>query len=382
MSEQDPAPPTTPASTPPAAAVINRRLSVPALIAVAMIGCAGVLLILYAWRLPPFATDVQRTDNAYVRGQVTLISPKLDGYILAVHVQDFMPVRAGDVIAEIDPRIFQQKLDQARATLEVQQANLDNFDQTRRSREANIEAQRASLASARAQLQRAQADMRRADELVADGSLSTRELDQTAAALHQAEAAVQQAHAALQVAYQDLKSTEVGRSGLTAAVDNARAAVQLGEIDIQNTRITAPQDGRLGEVSVRVGQYVTPGTQLTYLVPPTLWVIANFKEAQTAGMRPGQKVRILVDALGGATVWGTVERLSPATGSEFSVLKPDNATGNFVKIAQRIPVRITVDAGQKLAERLAPGMSVVVHVDTGADPVADRAVPAISEPSP
>lgn len=372
-------PPPPPAPPAPAA---KQRLSTLTIIVVALIGIAGVLLILYAWRLPPFVSDAQGTDNAYVRGQVTLVSPKLDGYIAAVHVQDFDTVKAGQVLVEIDPRIAEQKLEQAAAAVAVQQANLSNFDQTRRAREASIGAQTAQIAGAKAQLQRAQADMRRADELTADGSLSTRESDQTKAALSQAVATVAQANAALEVGRQDLRATEVGRASLEAAVANAQAAQRLAEIDLQNTKLIAAQDGRLGEVAARVGQYVTPGTQLMYLVPRKLWVIANFKEAQTAAMRPGQPARIRVDALGGATVQGHVERLSPATGSEFSVLKPDNATGNFIKIAQRIPVRIAIDADQPLAERLSPGMSVVVRVDTGSDPVADRPVPTVNEPTP
>ena len=151
-----------------------------------------------------------------------------------------------------------------------------------------------------------------------------------------------------------------------AAVEGAEAAVHLAEIDLSNTRITAPQDGRLGEVQARLGQYVSAGTQLMALVPNQVWVIANFKETQLAGMRTGQPVSFTVDALRHARMTGTIERFSPAAGSEFSVIRPENATGNFIKIAQRVPVRIAVDPGQPLAERLAPGMSVVVSVDTSA----------------
>ncbi|WP_206370501.1 HlyD family secretion protein [Solimonas marina] len=355
----------------------QKRLNAPATIAIAVIGITGVLLILYAWRLWPFSSAVERTDNAYVHGRVTLVSPRVDGYVTAVPVQDFMPVRAGQLLAQIDDHIYRQHVDQAQASLDSARASLANFEQAKRSRQAAIDSQHAQLASAEAQLKRATADMRRADALIADGSISTREHDQTAAAFEQAKASVQQARAALEVGRQDLKTTEVGRSSLSAAVESAEAQLKLAQINLQNTRIVAPESGRLSEVSVRVGQYVSPGSQLMYLVPPHPWVIANFKEAQTAHMHPGQQARILVDALGGATIWGTVERLSPATGSQFSVLKPDNATGNFVKIAQRIPVRIKIDDGQQLAARLSPGMSVVVHVDTAteADDAGHRTAP-------
>ncbi len=227
--------------------------------------------------------------------------------------------------------------------------------------------------NARAQLARAQADMRRATPLARDGSLSQRERDQTEAALHQAEATVKQAEAAaLQtqagkaVATQDLRTVVVNRDAVGAAVESARAAVRLAEIDLDNTQIRAPRDGHVGEVGVKLGQYVTPGTQLMAVVPAQVWIVANFKEAQTARMAPGQLAHFHVDALADARLTGHVERLSPATGSEFSVIKQDNATGNFTKIPQRLAVRIAIDADQPIAERLRPGMSVVVNVDTTA----------------
>ncbi len=339
---------------------------------------ACLALVLYAWRLPPFQTGVESTENAYVRGLVTIVAPKVDGYVTEVLVQDYMPVRAGQVIVKLDDRIYRQRLDQASSNLAAQQANLANTAQARRAREASIGSTQAQIAgagaqlvNARAQLARAQADMRRAIPLAQDGSLSQRERDQTEAALHQAEAAVKQAEAAAAqaqagraVATQDLQTVVVNRGAVEAAVESARAAVRLAEIDLDNTRIRAPRDGHVGEVGVKLGQYVTPGTQLMAVVPEQVWVVANFKEAQTARMAPGQAARFQVDALDGARLTGRVERISPATGSEFSVIKQDNATGNFTKIPQRLSVRIAVDAGQAQAQRLRPGMSVVVSVDT------------------
>ena len=143
-----------------------------------------------------------------------------------------------------------------------------------------------------------------------------------------------------------------------------RQQLRLAEIDLDNTIIRAPEDGQVGEVGVRLGQYVTNGVQLLSLVPPERWVIANFKEAQTRRVRPGQPAVLSVDALGGARFKGHVERLSPAAGSEFAVLKPDNATGNFVKVPQRLGVRIAIDPGEALAARLRPGMSVEARIDT------------------
>jgi multidrug resistance efflux pump len=326
----------------------------------------GVLLILFAWRLPPFGSTVESTDNAYVRGQTTIIAPQVNGYVAEVLVQDFETVRAGQIIARIDDRIYRQRLAQAIAARDGQLATLANADQSQRSSAATLGGQAAAVLNARAQLQRAQADMRRVDELVSEGSVSLRERDQTLAALRQAEAAVLQAQAQRNVAAEQVRTVQVGRGGLRAAVSGADAAVQLAQIDLSNTIIRAPQAGRLGEVAVRLGQLVSAGTQLTTLVPPRVWVSANFKEAQTARMVPGQPATLRIDALGGAELQGTVERISPAAGSEFAVIRPDNATGNFVKVAQRITVRIALDPRDPLYRRLRPGMSVEARVDTGA----------------
>lgn len=309
---------------------------------------------------------------------VTIVAPKVDGYVAEVLVQDYMAVKSGQVIVRLDDRIYRQKLEQARSSLAAQEANLANTVQARRARvagigstQAQIAGADAQLANAKAQLQRAQADMRRATPLAQDGSLSQRERDQTEAALHQAEAAVKQAEAGAKqaqaskaVATQDLQTVVVNRDAVQAGVAAARAAVKLAEIDLDNTQIRAPRDGQVGEVGVKLGQYVTPGTQLMAVVPDQVWIVANFKEAQTARMAPGQTANFHVDALANAELTGHVERLSPATGSEFSVIKQDNATGNFTKIPQRLSVRIAVDAGQALAQRLRPGMSVVVDVNT------------------
>lgn len=332
----------------------------------------GALLALWAWDLPPFQRSLQVTDNAYVRGQTTVIAPQVNGYVTAVRVRDFEVVKAGQVLAQIDDRIYRQRVEQARANVAAQLANLANSQQSQRSREAALGGQDAAIASARAQLARAQADMRRVDDLVAEGSVSLRERDQTRAALAQAQAGVQQAQAQRTIGQQDVRSVTVGRGGLEAAVENARAALRLAEIDLANTIIRAPQAGKLGEVSVRLGQYVTGGTQLMFLVPPTVWVSANFKEAQTARIVPGQPAVLRVDALGGAELRGTVERLSPAAGSEFAVIRTDNATGNFVKVPQRLTVRIALDRRDPLYARLSPGMSVEARVDTRGTPEPRR----------
>ena len=329
------------------------------------IGLVAIGLVLYAWKLPPFQSAVVRTDNAYVRGQTTVISPQVTGYVTRVYVQDFEDVVAGKPLVQIDPRIYQQKVEQAHAQVMAAESNLHNNQQSLTSSQSTVLARNASIANAEAMLKKAQADMVRVQELVGLGSLSPREGDQARAALQQAQAAVAEARAQKAVAEQGVKSTHVGKQGLQAAVAQAEAQAQLAQIDLDNTTIKAPQNGRLSEIGVKPGQLVNAGTQLMYLVPSHVWVVANFKETQTANIRVGQNAKVRVDALGGAELTGKVERIAPAAGSEFSVIRPDNATGNFVKVAQRIAVRIQINPNQELAKRLSPGMSVEASVDTG-----------------
>ncbi|MBO9377312.1 biotin/lipoyl-binding protein [Sphingomonas histidinilytica] len=372
MSDRDPATETAPGATTDVADTLQsppsgwapppRSRSVT--IAIVAIAVVAILAVLYAWQLPPFAGFSERTDNAYVRGRVTIISPQVSGYVISVPVQDFAEVKAGQILATIDDRIYRARVAQAEANLAAQQASLANSTQAQRSREVATASQDAAIANARAQLVRAEADMRRADALIADGSISARERDQTRAALLAAQAGVRQAEAARAIGTQDVRTVLVGRGGLTAAVEGARAQLRLARIDLDNTVIRAPVAGQLSEIGVRSGAFVTAGTQLMFLVPHDVWVVANFKEAQTRDMRVGQGASFKVDALGGAKLTGHVENIAPAAGSEFAVLKPDNATGNFVKVAQRISVRIRIDPGQELARRLRPGMSVEAKIHT------------------
>ncbi|MDB5458186.1 MAG: secretion protein HlyD family protein [Caulobacter sp.] len=352
------APTAPPPPTPP------RRPWSRAAIPVIVAGLGGVLLVLFAWRLPPFDSTVQSTDNAYVRGYVTLIAPKLDGYVTQVAVKDFMPVTQGQVLVRIDDANYRQKLAQAEATLRAAQAALAANTQAQAANAAQIRLAQAQAASARAALAKAQVDTRRAEPLLAQGWLAPSQRDVLAVQSRQASAGVDQALANADIARQALETTRVNRGSQEAQVANARAAVELARIDVGNTVIRAPEDGQVGEVGVKLGQYVAAGAQLMGLVPRQTWVIANFKETQTAKIRVGQPVRVRVDALGGAVLRGHVERLGPATGSEFAVIKPDNATGNFTKVVQRLPARIALEPNQPNVARLRPGMSVVVSIDT------------------
>lgn len=324
----------------------------------------GIVLVLYAWQFWPFNSAVMTTENAYVRGQITVMAPQVNGYVAQVLVRDFEVVKQGKVLIQIDDRIYQQRVEQAAADLDARKADLENSLQTQASDQATLASRQAEMFSVEAEFDRARADEARVNELASRGSVSIRERDQIRATARAAGANVKKARAAIDIAKETVKSTQVSRGVLEAAVRSAQAALHLAQIDLENTRIRAPRDGVLSEVSVRLGQYVSAGSQLLYLVPEQLWVVANYKETQVNGMLAGQAVTLDVDALDGARLSGRVERFAPATGSEFSVLRPDNATGNFTKVAQRIPVRIELDANQPMARRLRPGMSVVAHVDT------------------
>lgn len=335
-----------------------------AVIAMIFVAIAGIVLILWAWQLGPFATAVVRTDNAYVRGQITVLAPQINGYVTEVLVQDFEQVKAGQTLVRIDDRIYAERVHAAQAQLDNARAQLANADQTQAQNRANLGARRASLVAAEAEARRAQTDLARAEELTGKGSVSLRERDQARATAELAIASVRKARADIDIGEQAVKSTEVSRAGLEAQVKAAEAQLGLARIDLANTVISAPRDGQVSEATVRLGQYVTAGSQLLFLVPDTLWVVANFKETQTAHMQVGQPARFAVDALEGAELTGHIDRIAPATGSEFSVLRADNATGNFTKVVQRLPVRIAIDPGQPLAARLRPGMSVIAQVDT------------------
>ena len=352
------APPPPPAAAPQPSS--GRRVMIS--VVLALIALVGVGLVLHAWRLPPFDGGPQVTDNAYVRGQVTVISPQVSGYVTSVEVQDFQTVQQGQLLATVDDRIYRQRLDQAKAALHSAEAALANSTQSQASARGSVAQTRASIAGAESAVTKARADAQRVRTLFAGGWVAQAQVDVAQNALRAAEAQLAAARAAEGVAQTSVTSAVVGRGSLEAAVENAQAQVRLAQIDLDNTRITAPRAGRLGEVAVRVGQQVAVGTQLTALVPDVVWVTANMKETQMRDVRVGQPVEIAVDALGGAKLKGKVERISPAAGSEFSVIRPDNATGNFTKVAQRIPVRISIDPGQEAATRLAPGMSVTARI--------------------
>ena len=330
----------------------------------------GVALILYAWKLPPFTPTVQQTNNAFVKGQTTVISSQVSGYVTEVNVEDFANVKTGDLLIKIDDRTFQQQLEQAQANIEVAVSNRSSNEQDTGTSQAQIEAREADLYSAKVSVDSAREDVNRYQGLDSIGAVSKAEVAHTRAQLAKAQAAVQQAQANLQAAKQASKKTSGNRSSLDANIKNAEAAAKQAQINLDNAIISAPEAGQLSQVSVQVGQFVNAGTQLMYIVPKGVWIIANFKETQVANMKIGEGATVHVDALGGVKFTGHVSNISPATGSEFSAGAANPATGNYIKIAQRIPVRIDLDQGQAGLAQLRPGMSVSVDVDTNAGNVS------------
>lgn len=370
----NPPPPTDAAPTPappPAAAPSGvpkyLKPSLRSVIIMIVIALIGIALILRAWSLWPFETSRVTTDNAYVRGQITVLAPQVNGYVTEVLVKDFQHVKQGEPLLRIDDRIYREKVVQAEADLDSAKAALANSDQSQAQNRAQIQAAQANLSAGQAELSRSRTELKRYEELAAQQLVALNDRDKFRTTTQSAQASVLQSQAQIRIAAETLTSTQVARKGLEARVETAQAQLALAKIDLANTVIQAPRDGQVSEASVRLGQYVTAGSQLLFLVPDALWVVANFKEGQTWKMRIGQPATFSVDAFDGEKLHGHIEQIAPATGSEFSVLRPDNASGNFTKVVQRLPIRIAIDPDQPLAPRLRPGMSVIVKVDTAAE---------------
>jgi membrane fusion protein (multidrug efflux system) len=321
----------------------------------------------YGWQQIRF---IESTDNAYVEGDISVISPRIDGYVAQVAVGDNQAVHAGDVLVTIEDSDFRARAAQTAAALAGAQASLITVDSQITYQDARIAEMVAAERSARAELTRARQEFERNQKLVAGKIIGTQEMDDTTATKLKAEAEVSRLAASL-VAEQAQKGVlEANRAEALAKIGEAEANLALAQNDLEKTVIRAPIDGVIGNRAVRVGQFVQPGSQLLSLVPNQVHVIANFKETQIGHMQPGQTVKVSVDAFPDQAVIGTVESFSPASGTEFSLLPAENATGNFTKIVQRVPVRIALAETNGLIGLLRPGLSVVVSVDTqsAADP--------------
>ncbi|MGE5475763.1 MAG: HlyD family secretion protein [Bacteroidales bacterium] len=317
------------------------------------------------WRWASEWRHWQTTDDAYVEGDITNMAPKVSGHVVQVAVGDNQPVRAGDVLVRIDDRDFRAKVAEARALMAARKAALDQLDDRVGVQQATMAQAGAGIASAQADLVRSRADLERTQRLVRDDYVSRQRFDTQTAEAAKAEASLRGSSAQALAAKRQIAVLESERDISRAQLEQAEAQLALAEADLDATVIRAPVDGVIGNRVVREGMYARTGQHLLSVVPlATVWVDANFKETQIGRMHPGATAEIEVDAFPGVTVTGTVTGFSPASGAKFSLLPPENATGNFTKVVQRLPVRIVLAPDNPLAGRLRPGLSVVARVDT------------------
>jgi membrane fusion protein (multidrug efflux system) len=304
------------------------------------------------------------TDDAYVKADSTAIAPKVPGYLADVLVHDNQPVKAGQVLAHIDDRDLRTAFDQARADVAAAAATVQNLDARISLQAAEIAQAQAAVDSTKARLQFAQVDAARYQALVTTGAGTLQQTQKTGAARDEITAQLHHDEAAMLAAQRQVPVLTTLRDQAQAQLQHATAVARQAELNLSYATITAPIDGTVGARSLRVGQYVVPGTQLMAVVPlHAAYVVANYKETQLAHVRAGQAVSITVDGLSGTALQGHVDSLAPASGLEFALLPPDNATGNFTKIVQRIPVRVSID-DPAAAGLLRAGMSVEPSIDT------------------
>ena len=330
--------------------------------AILIAGAAVALIALGGWwiALPPSSVS---TDDAYVKADSTIVAPKIQGLVSQILVRDNQHVAAGQPLICIDPEDYQQAVMAAQADLDSAEATLSQQDAQQNLAAANVRAAEATIRSSDAENARAAADNRRYAQLVADGYVSRSQAEQIRATAVEDNANADKSRASLAASRQQETVVLRTRAQLEAAVSKAKAALMQAQLNLAHTIIRAPVAGVVGDRQAQTGEYVQPGTQLMTVVPmDTVYVAANFKETQTARMLVGQKARLKFDALPGRDFTGEVESFAPGSGSEFSLLPFEPATGNFTRIVQRLPVRIRLDRNQPGLERLRPGLSADVTV--------------------
>jgi membrane fusion protein, multidrug efflux system len=353
----------------PGVATRKNLLKRTALGALAVLGLAGVAYYgNYYWHQGRFLVS---TDDAYVQADNTLIAPRISGYIKDVLVADNQPVRAGQVLARVDDRDYQTALRQATADRETAESEIRSIDAQLALQGSLIDQANQQVTAAEAALRFAQQDHDRYETLSRTGAGTIQSAQQTQSQLVQKSAGVLQARAALTSAKQQVDVLQANRVKANAQLEHFRAAEHQAGLNLGYTTITAPVDGVVGARTLRVGQYVQAGTQLMAVVPlDGVYIVANYKETQLTHVQPGEPVEISVDTFPDAHIRGRVDSISPASGLQFALLPPDNATGNFTKIVQRLPVKIVLDgdASSKAvaAGMLRPGMSVEPTIDTKA----------------
>jgi membrane fusion protein, multidrug efflux system len=334
-----------------------------------LIGLAAFLALIGITAYGRYYWDVGRflvsTDDAYVQAHSVIISPQVSGYIVAVPVNDNQPVHAGQVLARIDPRDYETALAAARANVQAAQASIDNLEQQIGAQRLAVEQARATVTADQAALTFSQQQYGRYSQLARVGAGALQESQQWSTQIRENQAALARDTVAVSVAQKQIEVLAAALAQAKATLAQKQAALHQAELNLGYATITAPVDGTVGVRTVRVGQYVQAGTQLMAVVPlHAVYVTGNYKETQLTDVHAGQPVTIDVDTFPGVTVHGIVNSIAPASGEEFALLPPDNATGNFTKIVQRIPVKITIDPHDPLLGRLRPGMSVEPTIDT------------------
>ena len=373
---RDPAAPTIAgvagAAASPARPKRSRRGLVLAVVALIAAGTGGW----FGYRYLTLGRFLVTTDDAYVQAYNTTLAAKVAGYVASVPVIDNTVVHAGDVIATIDDGDYRLAVDSAREKVATQQATVARMAHQIAAQEAAVEQTRTQLVSAQAAERRMELELGRQNALVAHDWSSRQLQEQAQANRDQSVAAVQGAKAAIDSATANVEVLKGQKQEAISTLNELKTALAKAERDLSFTVIRAPIDGVVGNRAVQVGDYVQTGQRLASVVPlEDVYVTANFKETQLAHLRPGQTVSIAVDALPEHTIEGVVESFSPASGAVFSLLPPDNATGNFTKIVQRLPVRIHVPREVAREGLLRPGMSVVVSVNTKTSAFAENAKP-------
>lgn len=353
----------------------GRKRRILALLLLAVLAAGG-----YAgWRYWTEWRFLVSTDDAYVAGDITILAAKVSGYIRSIEVQNDQWVKEGEVIARIDDVDYRLAVQSARDKLATLEATTDRIGRQVAAAKAQVIQAEPQIAASRADQLRAQSDYDRQAKLAQADFASKAKFEQARADRDRAVAAVKTAEAALVVARANVDVLEAQRVEAARSADEARTQLARAERDLAFTDIRAPVSGVVGNRAVQIGSYVTPGQRLAALVPlDTVHIDANFKETQLASIKPGQIVRLEVDAYPGRDVPATVESIAPASGSQYSLLPPENATGNFTKIVQRVPVRVKVDPKAAARGFLRPGMSVVAKVDIRDPKTAQAALDARS----
>ncbi|MDR5856256.1 HlyD family secretion protein [Caballeronia sp. LZ062] len=323
---------------------------------------AGLVWGLRWWTVGRF---IESTDDAYLQADSVTIAPKVAGYVTDVLVADNQAVAAGAPLARLDTRQYQASLDQAKATLDARAADIQRAEAELKQQQANADQAKAQAEVSRVSLAHAEDDVRRYQPLVATGAETAERLASLVSTRDQARATLAANLAAARSAATQIGATQAQIVQARAQMEAAQAQLNQSKLDLNDTTLYSPLAGRVGDRTVRVGQYVQPGTRLMTVVPvQSVYLEANFKETQVGRMRIGQPATLHVDALKGTDLHGVVESFSPGTGAQFALLPPENATGNFTKIVQRVPVRIRIDTGPQTRQVLLPGLSVTVDVDT------------------